>query len=82
MSDCLHCAIVHLAEEALKTSLVNEVAFKEVEALAELLAAVGNPRARELMIRSCVQTLRRMVSEKRVERLREGLADFTQVRPS
>lgn len=82
MSDCLHCAIVDLAEKRLATMLVNEVAFKEVEALAELIAAIGDARGRESMIRSCVQQLQRMVPEKRVERLREGLPDFTDVRVS
>ena len=79
---CLHCAIVDLAQDHMTRYHLsaNEVAYKQVEALAELIAMVDSRNGRRQFIRSVGEQLRRQVTDKAAENRQMNIEPFTNVR--
>lgn len=80
---CLHCEIVKVAARIMEEQhmSLNEAAYKQVEALAELLAAIGDRNGRRQAIREADRLLRRLIPIKVAERLKAGIPFFEEVRP-
>lgn len=79
---CLHCAIIDLVDSFMvnRHLSVNEAAFKQVEALAALIAGIGSREGRRQMIRSVEEKLRQMVAEQVKQRAEAGMPPYNEVR--
>ncbi len=82
LAPCLHCEIVDLASRHMREHhlFVNEIAFKQVEALAELIAGIGDRKMRRQIMDEIAKDLRRGVARKVAERREDGTPSFDVVR--